>query len=413
VPFAIQGIDASEIEQIRISNSQSTENDVLTEAQVLSAPPSTWSLTDPAYGGTSAEGIKVVYVQWKDDRGRWSNVLTGTIVLSSAGRPNLAVVGGTTASSPEIEVRHVIPGALVTGVAPVLAYSCNALDWVFYTQPTETLELSLVRADAGCPAGEGPRTLHFRWRVFPPSWSSDLEAAVHWSSAQTLAVTYVADLAKPTATAPAVKVTSGGAVTSGMVPLTVVWSGSDAASGIARYELGKSTDGGPWTSVTTSGAAASRSLSAAPGHTYRFRVRAVDKAGNVSAWTYGATFTLTGYSEANSRIVYSTGWSSASTTSYWGGRVRYATASGARATATVTGRSFSWVSTRGPSRGKARVYVNGTLVATVDLYAASTSAARVVYTKTWSTSATRTVRIHVLGTAGRPRVDLDGVITLR
>jgi hypothetical protein len=48
------------------------------------------------------------------------------------------------------------------------------------------------------------------------------------------------------------------------------------------------------------------------------------------------------------------------------------------------------------------------LLATVDLYSATQQSQRVVWGGVWSTSATRTITIKVLATAGRPRVDVDG-----
>ena len=62
------------------------------------------------------------------------------------------------------------------------------------------------------------------------------------------------------------------------------------------------------------------------------------------------------------------------------------------------------------NRGKAQVFVNGVLKATVDLYSAATKKRVVVWSQTYTTSATRTITIKVLGTAGRQRVDVDGFI---
>ncbi len=56
------------------------------------------------------------------------------------------------------------------------------------------------------------------------------------------------------------------------------------------------------------------------------------------------------------------------------------------------------------ARGKVRVYVNGNYVTTVDLRSSSTRYRVLAWQKTWSTSATRTVKLVVAGTRGRPRV---------
>jgi len=63
-------------------------------------------------------------------------------------------------------------------------------------------------------------------------------------------------------------------------------------------------------------------------------------------------------------------------------------------------------------RGKVKIYVNGTLVATLDCKATSTIYRSVGWQKTWSTSGTRTVKLVVSGTSGRPRIDFDGFAIL-
>ena len=54
--------------------------------------------------------------------------------------------------------------------------------------------------------------------------------------------------------------------------------------------------------------------------------------------------------------------------------------------------------------------MNGVYKATVDLYSATTKKQLIAWSANYSTSATRTLTIKVLGTSGRPRVDVDGFI---
>ena len=90
--------------------------------------------------------------------------------------------------------------------------------------------------------------------------------------------------------------------------------------------------------------------------------------------------------------------------------VEAAVAAGATAKITITGRSFAWVAAVGPARGKAKLYVNGNLVATVDLYRSKAASKVVVYSTTWTTSTSRTITIKVNGTSGHPRVDIDALV---
>ncbi len=213
-------------------------------------------------------------------------------------------------------------------------------------------------------------------------------------------------------TAPRRQILADRTVTSSSrVDVVLPWTGSDDRSGIARYELQRRTDGGAWTNVSTTLTKPTTTRSLATGHSYRFRVRAVDRAGNVSAWATGETFTLTRYQELNRRITYRGSWSSASSSGYLGGAMRKSSQAGAKATITFTGRSIAWVARTGPNRGKAQVFVNGTKVATVDLRSSTYKNRQVVWVRSWSSTASRTVTIRVMGTSGRPRVDLDAIIT--
>jgi hypothetical protein len=65
------------------------------------------------------------------------------------------------------------------------------------------------------------------------------------------------------------------------------------------------------------------------------------------------------------------------------------------------------------TRGRARIYVNGHLAATIDLARSSARTRSVVWRASWSSVATRTIRIVVAGTRNRPRVDVDAFVTVR
>jgi hypothetical protein len=192
--------------------------------------------------------------------------------------------------------------------------------------------------------------------------------------------------------------------------MRIPWSGSDIGSGIARYELQQQTDGGAWVQVS-SGTYPASNRALATEHTFRFRVRAIDRAGNASPWATGATFRVSRFNEHNAAVRYTGTWASAAEAGALGGGRKSSVKAGATASLTFTGRSIAWLAPVGPDRGKAEVYVNGTRVATIDLHSSTSGAQRVVWVGSWTTAASRKVTIKVLGTAGRPRVDLDAFIT--
>jgi hypothetical protein len=65
------------------------------------------------------------------------------------------------------------------------------------------------------------------------------------------------------------------------------------------------------------------------------------------------------------------------------------------------------------TRGRAKVYVDGVLVKTIDTYRSAFAARRVMFTRTWASTGTHTIRLVVLGTSGRPRVDFDALVIIR
>ena len=220
------------------------------------------------------------------------------------------------------------------------------------------------------------------------------------------------DTTAPKASKPGRSFPNGKAMLNGTIPTRINWSGSDAGSGIARFELHQQRDGGAWATVSTNLTKTLTDRALATESSYRFRVRAVDKSGNVGAWVYGDTFRVSRFSEFNSRLSYRGSWHKSSYPVFWGGAAKASSTAGSRATLTFTGRAVAWIASKGPTRGKADVYVNGSKAATVDLYSPTAKHQQVVWSGSWSSAASRTVRIQVLGTAGRPRVDLDAFVTL-
>ena len=149
-----------------------------------------------------------------------------------------------------------------------------------------------------------------------------------------------------------------------------------------------------------------------PGQVHRFRVRAVDRAGNVSAWATAGAFRLGAVQEASVSVLRKGRWTARVSPSFYGRRAISAEAAGASARITFTGQQVAWVSAVGPTRGAARVYVDGAYARTVDLRGASSATRRIVYVRSWTSSARHTLEIRVVGTSGRPRVDVDAFLII-
>jgi hypothetical protein len=113
-------------------------------------------------------------------------------------------------------------------------------------------------------------------------------------------------------------------------------------------------------------------------------------------------------SETASLIAYGGRWSTARFSAYAGDKVRYATRTGASATITFTGKGIAWLGPVGPTRGTARVYLDGKAVARVDLRTSTFRARSVLFSRGFATSGKHTLRI-VVTSSGRP-VAIDEII---
>ncbi len=93
-------------------------------------------------------------------------------------------------------------------------------------------------------------------------------------------------------TPPAVSITPLSS-TSTANTLTVQWSGTDSGSGIDTYDLQYKTGNGTWHDLLTSAGRTTYQFTGNNGYSYTFRVRARDRAGNVSDWTQPTSQTQT------------------------------------------------------------------------------------------------------------------------
>lgn len=216
----------------------------------------------------------------------------------------------------------------------------------------------------------------------------------------------------PVATAPRQRIRP--MATGDAIPIAIEWGGSDKGWGIASYALQRSVNGATWkTVVLPSPTAKSIGLNGTLGSTLRFRVRAKDKAGRLGAWAYGPTVRVGRAAETNAAVHYSTGWATQADPGAFGGAVRATSGASKALSFTFSGRDVGWIASRGLDHGKARIYVDGTYIGSVDLYAASRESRRIIFARHWTAFGTHTVRIVNVATSGRPWIDDDGFAVLR
>lgn len=499
VPFSITGIGAAEIKSLRIVNGWHNLEYNLGNATVLASPPTTWNVGSSPTDDGLAGRLRLVVIQWKDAFGQWSDSRSVPIALVDQPMPDILLdEGASVTPDPIVQSRWASTEVLRYFTDSIeVEYSCDGSHWWGGWTTAGYVPIDVTRSAAGCPSGNGQRTISFRWfaecctyadirqatidlqRDFglPPDdesaptgtvdlpgggttatstvtlatpaadgasgvsnvrlsndgvtwttraykssqswtllagngtkkvWAQWRDRARNWS--RPIFTTIAVDTTKPTVSGVKVGFSTGSTVTAaGSTPMKVTWTGADVGSGIKRYDVAVSTDGRGFVSLG-SVTAASVTKSASAGHTYRFRIRPVDKAGNVGSWIESRTVHRT---LVSSSIAYAGTWKTSSCASCLAGAQRTSRDAGAKATRTVTGRGVAYIATVGSSYGQVKVYVDGTLAATVNLHASTTSYRRIVWSIRWSSTGTHTIRIKVVSPDGGPRASVDAIAILK
>jgi hypothetical protein len=197
------------------------------------------------------------------------------------------------------------------------------------------------------------------------------------------------------------------------------WSGS----GATRYEVWlrkKSSTDDKWGDYVKQTLSASGAPTAVfdleRDFDYQFAGRAMDADGVWGDYTYGASFKLGEYQEdySTANPALTGGWTRSAWAPASDGYESVASAPGALATFTFTGSSVAWIATKATNRGVARVFLDGVQVKRdIDLYSDTTVPQAVAYTFTWPEVGPHTIQVQVLGTPGRPKVDVDAFVRLR
>lgn len=145
-------------------------------------------------------------------------------------------------------------------------------------------------------------------------------------------------------------------------------------------------------------------------HTYYFRVRAKDEFGYWGNWS-DERCAVVPVDDQNPLIKYEGGWDLANQEESYLNTLHHSANHGAAASLRFTGAEAAWISTTGPDRGQAHVYVDGALQDTIDLYSAERRSRRPVFTIRLD-GKPHTIRVEV-AEAKNPlseggRVDVDG-----
>ncbi|HEX3264338.1 MAG TPA: fibronectin type III domain-containing protein, partial [Candidatus Limnocylindrales bacterium] len=235
-------------------------------------------------------------------------------------------------------------------------------------------------------------------------------------------VTFAIDRTAPVAKKPAAQLREDSSLAGSSLRVRIPLAGSDAglapdgsdwSSGVVSYDVGRSVDGAAYATLASATTAAYLDSGLTPGHSYRFRVRARDAAGNVSAWVESVLYKPALTQESSSAITWRGTWYTSSNASYSGGAARYTLTSTPAASYTFSGRGIALVTTKGPARGRMKIYIDGVYVRTIDLYRSSAAYRVLAFSQMFASSGTHTIKVVSVGVSGRPRVDVDAFAVLR
>jgi len=228
--------------------------------------------------------------------------------------------------------------------------------------------------------------------------------AVHQSgkTSTTPALTVIADTTAPTfPTKPNLALRTG-TVDTAAVPLTLKWKAEDNVL-LKEVKLTAPVTAAYGPAVTSAGHTAKSGAAAT------WSLTAHDQAGNTGAASVAGTPVILQETSATRTGT----WAVKSSANYLGGQSLTSSTKNASLTWTFTGRSAAWVVSRATGSGQADIYVDGVKATTVDLKSAATVYRDAIWTRTWSTSGTHTVKIVVVGTSGRPTLTTDGLVHLK
>jgi hypothetical protein len=145
----------------------------------------------------------------------------------------------------------------------------------------------------------------------------------------------------------------------------------------------------------------------------RYRVRAIDRDGLRSSWTYSPSVTSRAFAEVADHANWMGHWqwrAEPATPSV--GLLSYSTDEEGGVTLVVEGRSISLVGTAGPDLGQLRVFVDGTDAGVVDLASPVEQTEAPIFTQEWEQAGPHVIRLEPV--SGRaPASTLEHVVVYR
>jgi len=219
----------------------------------------------------------------------------------------------------------------------------------------------------------------------------------------------------PTAVAPVTVPQPGVAVGPTVLPVRIGWkAATDPTSQIAGYQVEMSVKSGPFgATVDLPASALDTTRTVSFEVPYRFRVRAVDAAGNWSPWATGPVVVMHAVDDRSGSLVRHGAWGPLASDSSWRQTLTSSQTYGNSVSLTFTGRAIALVAAKDPRRGSAQILIDGKAVGSVSLKAGSWHGQIVSYVYQFPTSGTHTITVKVNGTGAYRDVLVDAFVISR
>jgi hypothetical protein len=176
------------------------------------------------------------------------------------------------------------------------------------------------------------------------------------------------------------------------------WGATESGSGVAAYDVCAYAVGYGCEKTWTGTTATTVTTTLTQGRTYQVRVTATDRAGNKSARLNTGLYALPVDGKSFART---SSWVTTNNRADWYGSHTYASRKGATTYRSLAGKRYEVFFVAHPAGGIFDVYVAGRRVKRVNTYAATKTYRRVTTVGVYTTRASRSVKIVVLGAKDR------------
>ena len=346
--------------------------------------------TSKSWTLTSGNGAKRVYYQLKDKAGNVSSAYSDTIIYDSAPPTGSIKINSGATYTKSTNVTLNLTGGDTGGSGLDKTRFMNAGgSWSSWANYAGSRSWTLT-------TGQGTKRVYYQLKDKAGNTSvSYLDTIIYDSVAPTLKV-YSPYVSTAQSKRP---------------QFTVRWRGKDALSAVASYTLKYRVDNSKtWRTLKANTTSTSHVFKGKMGRTYYFKVQAKDRAGN-TRWS-AIKKTIVPYNEGANLLkrVGFNAYFKGSKSVYYLSSVRYSYKRNHTMIYKVpNAKSIGLITTKAKSRGKAKIYIDGKYVKTVDAYAKKTKPRTLIYNKTFFKKKTHYIKIVNLGTPGRARFGIDGI----